>query len=371
MSYLASNLKRLGRELSSTPLPELPSRLAAIARPKIWRLTEEAAFRSGAGSMLARRYRGPGIVLMFHEIHHDVDAELRTGCGAPQLERIILAVRAQGRDILSIPDALERLKQGDPRPFAVLTFDDAYRDNRTRALPVLERHQAPMTLFVPTGMIERNLYAWWLALREVLKVRDSVDIEAMEQRFETPDLASKAAAMRQVTSWIGTEQSRADALQPLFTANSVDMADLIDRHAMTASELKEFSAHPLVSIGAHTQSHRFLSSLSDEEVKEEFSSNKSYLENLVEQPVEHLAYPYGTEPACGQREADHAAEAGFMASFTTRPGQLFQEHLQHLQLLPRIDVGYAPQTASALDSRLSGLHRLMTTGFGNPVASLT
>ena len=104
---------------------------------------------------------------------------------------------------------------------------------------------------------------------------------------------------------------------------------------------------------------------------DELKMNKAYLENLLGRPVRYLAYPFGTSGACGEREARLAAVAGFDASFTTRAGHLFADHLLHPQLLPRIDVGYAPQRPAALASRLNGLHRAMTTGFGSPVAIAT
>lgn len=371
MPYLLDNIRRLARDLGSEPLSALPSRLAGIAAPKLARLCEEAAYRTGAGGLIAHRYTGKGVALMFHEIHADVDTELRTGCGPAQLARIVEAVRAAGRDIVPIAEGLRRLAEPDSRPFAVLTFDDGYRDNRTVALPVLERVQAPMTLFVPTGMIRRDIGAWWLALREVVKTRDAVDVPAMGRRFACADLASKAATIRHVTAWIDADQARADALAPVFAQNGVDMAALVDAYAMDEAELKEFARHPLVDIGAHTASHRFLSNLDEKEAARELADNKAYLENLLQRPVAWLAYPYGGEGACGAREARLAAQAGFAASFTTRPGHLFAGHLAQPHLLPRVDVGYAPQSASALSSRLNGLHRILAAGFTDPVAMLT
>ncbi|WP_417671695.1 polysaccharide deacetylase family protein [Roseibium sp.] len=370
MSYFLHNLRRVFRELQAQPFSQLPARLQAMAGPKLTKLAEEAAVRTGAGGMIGRRYRGAGIALMFHEVHGDVDAELRTGCDADQLERIIGAVKASGRDIVSMEEGLRRLNDPGSRPFALLTFDDAYLDNRENALPVLERYQAPMTLFVPTGMIDRSLYAWWLGLRELIKSSDTVEITAMGASFQTGDLASKAAAMRQVTAWIGTDQAKADALASDFARFGVSVPGLIDHYAMTAEDLKAFASHPLVTIGAHTKSHRFLSGLSESDVRGEFSSNKMFLEDLLQTAVETLAYPYGTEKACGAREAEIAAQTGFQASFTTRPGQLFAEHLATPQLMPRIDFGYAPQSVAACASRLSGLHRAMITRFGDPVATL-
>lgn len=368
-SFYLNNLQNLLRNLRQEPIAALPGRLAAIARPKLFRLSEEAAYRSGFGAILARAYRGKGIALMFHEIHSDVDGELRTGCSAAQLAGIIDAVRAAGRDIVTIDEGLRRLAEPDSAPFALLTFDDAYRDNHANALPVLERAHAPMTLFVPTGMITRHIYAWWLGLREIIKTSDALEVPAMGRNFKCEDLASKMSTMRMVTAWIGADQSRADALAPVFTAKGIDLASLVERYAMDEVELRTFATHPLVEIGAHTESHRFLPGLDGAVVLDEFKANKAYLEAILGQPVRYLAYPYGTPSACGEREAGLATLAGFNASFTTRAGHLFAEHLEYPQLLPRIDVGYAPQSPAALASRLNGFHRAMSTGFGSPVAT--
>ena len=370
LQFLVNNLQNLVRNLRQEPVSALPGRLAAIARSKLTRLSEELAYRTTLGNVLGRPYRGKGIVVMLHEIHRDVDAELRTGCGPAQLERIVIALRAADRDIVTPDEGLRRLADPVSKPFALLTFDDAYRDNLTNALPVLERLNAPMTLFVPTGMITRELYAWWLGMRQWILQSDAVDIEPMGRRFACADLASKLSTRRQITSWIADDQTRADSLAPLFQAQGINIRALVDCYAMNAEELRRMAAHPLVTIGAHTETHRFLTGLSEAEARREFQGNKAWLEALLDRPISYFAYPYGTPGACGEREARLAAEAGFRASFTTRAGQLFAEHLQHPQLLPRIDVGYAPQSAAALASRLNGLDRAMATRFGDPVAVL-
>lgn len=364
------NIRNLLRDLRRERPGAIPGRLAGIAARKAARLAEEVVYRSGMDEVLGRAYRGKGVVMMFHEIHTDVDAELRTGCDPAQLERIVRALRARGRDIVTVSEGLRRLADPASAPFAILTFDDGYRDNLTTALPVLERLDAPMTLFVPTGMITRDVYAWWLGLRRWILDSDTIDVVPMGRRFDCADLASKLAAKRQITSWIGEDQSRADSLSPLFASGDIKIAELVDRYAMTEAELADMARHRLVTIGAHTAAHRFLTSLRQADVLDEFRSNKAFLENLLGAPIDYLAYPYGTPGACGQREADLAAKAGFRASFTTRHGHLFPEHLEHPQLLPRIDVGYAPQSEAALASRLSGLQRAMSTRFGTAVATL-
>jgi peptidoglycan/xylan/chitin deacetylase (PgdA/CDA1 family) len=369
-AFLIDNIQNLLRDLRRENPAAIPGRLAGIASRKAARLTEEIIHRTGMDAVIARNYCGKGIVMMFHEIHTDVDAELRTGCDPAQLERVVLALRARGRDIVDIDEGLRRLADPGSKPFAILTFDDGYRDNLTVALPVLERLGAPMTVFVPTGMVTREVYAWWLGLRRWILDSEAIDVLPMGRRFDCADLASKLAAKRQITAWIGDDQSRADSLAPIFAKRGISLPELVEHYAVNEAELRTMARHPLVTIGAHTATHRFLTSLGEADVFGEFSSNKAFLEAVLDRPVDFLAYPYGTPGACGEREGAQAAKAGLRASFTTRHGHLYPEHLGHTQLLPRIDVGYAPQSDAALAARLSGLQRAMSTRFGDPIATI-
>jgi len=52
---------------------------------------------------------------------------------------------------------------------AAITFDDGYRDNLTIALPLLEKYQLPMTLFVVAGFVGRENYLLQEELREMAK----------------------------------------------------------------------------------------------------------------------------------------------------------------------------------------------------------
>jgi peptidoglycan/xylan/chitin deacetylase (PgdA/CDA1 family) len=50
-----------------------------------------------------------------------------------------------------------------------LTFDDGFRDNLTVALPLLEKYQLPITLFVAAGMVGRRNYLSADELREMAR----------------------------------------------------------------------------------------------------------------------------------------------------------------------------------------------------------
>lgn len=371
MSGFLNNLRRFAVELRQEPVSRIPARVAGAVSGKLRSGSEQLMHLTGAGRVLARRYRGPGLVLMFHEIHEDVDGELRTGCSPGQLVRWVEAVRAAGRDIVSLDEALQRLAAPAARPFAVVTFDDGYRDNMSIALPLLERLDAPLTLFVPTGMVTRDLDAWWLGLRDLFKRHDQVEIAAMGHIFRCGDLPGKSTAMRLATDWIGTDPDRARAVGETFKRYAIHVPDLVVQYGMDAHALKTFAAHPLVTIGGHTTSHTWLARLDEAAANGEIAANKAFLEALLDRPVRHFAYPYGTAGACGLREARIAAAAGYKSAFTTRPGHIFADHLGNPHLMPRENAGIAHQSRAAMTSRLDGAYRAMETRFGSAVATTT
>ncbi len=61
----------------------------------------------------------------------------------------------------------ETLREAPRRGLVAITFDDGYRDNLTVALPLLERFQLPMTLFVTAGFLGRDGYLSREDLREI------------------------------------------------------------------------------------------------------------------------------------------------------------------------------------------------------------
>jgi peptidoglycan/xylan/chitin deacetylase (PgdA/CDA1 family) len=61
----------------------------------------------------------------------------------------------------------ETLRSPASRRLVAITFDDGYRDNLTIALPLLEKFQLPMTLFVAAGFVGRDGYLSEVELREI------------------------------------------------------------------------------------------------------------------------------------------------------------------------------------------------------------
>jgi peptidoglycan/xylan/chitin deacetylase (PgdA/CDA1 family) len=61
---------------------------------------------------------------------------------------------------------LEQKKQPPSKP-VLLTFDDGYSDNYEFAMPILQRHQFPATIFISPGSIGQTGYLDWKQVKEM------------------------------------------------------------------------------------------------------------------------------------------------------------------------------------------------------------
>ena len=241
-------------------------------------------------------------------------------------------------------------------PVAAFTFDDGYRDLVTTALPILEGNNVPFTLFVPTGAPTRSLYSWWLGLRTLVRTHDILTLEPMNKRFICQTFQDKVATLREIERWVTADFSRKSALKATFATASVSFPELNHDYFLGEEELRELARRPLASIGAHTSSHAALATLDVDTASEEMAENRTYLENLLQRPVEHIAFPYGTPRACGPREAGLAKKLGFLSALTSQTGQFLAgaEHDQYF--LPRLGI----TTKEAFRMELSGFKRALS-----------
>ena len=119
-------------------------------------------------------------------------------------------------------------------------------------------------------------------------------------------------------------------------------------------DLAELAADPLCTIGAHTMTHAMLSTLSEQDVRDELQSSKRVIEQHLGIVVDHLAYPFGDAEAIGSREIRIARELGFRSATTTRPGMITQQCAMSPTALPRLSVNGHWQDRRYLEILLTG-----------------
>ncbi len=173
-------------------------------------------------------------VLMYHSIGSTTMAKFRAFAVDPaEFAEQMDYLHSQGYRTLTAADVAERLASGTPLPErpVVLTFDDAYDDFYTAALPVLRRHGFSSTLYVPTGCVGKT--AWFNA-------------------------------------FMGGE------IHPMMSWAAL-------RDALTEG----------VEIAAHSHTHPHMDLLPAGRVRDEVDRSRGLLEDHLGAPVEGFAYPFG------------------------------------------------------------------------------
>lgn len=255
---------------------------------------------------------------MFHESQRDCRSELMTGTSVELFEYSLGWLQREGWAIVSLEECLERP--------AGMTDSAAKRSSLLmtgiETMSSWRFERTPFTVYVPTAALTRTLLSWWLGLRELIRSRDDVTIDAMGIPFQSPDFGSKRFALSKVEQWVHQDYKRVATLATTFNKAGISTSALNDRHFLDACALQSLARHPLASIGGHTASHAALATLDVSSARAELADNRNYLEDLLQLPVRHLAYPYGLPGACGLREEHLASEAGYFSGVTTRHDQL-------------------------------------------------
>lgn len=334
----------------------------------------EPIYRSGLSAAIGIRYGGIGSIFMFHHVVPDVSAHLNGALYVTDrfLSAWLASLCKNGVDIISLSDAVKRILDPGPRPskrrFVAITLDDGYADNLTCALPVLEKFNAPFTIYVTTDVVERGRGLWWIGLERLIARKDAIEVAPMGKRFAIPSLSEKATALDEITDWVAVSiERRAPLMRDVFDRYGVSVIDATDDAGLSREQLRALARHPLATIGGHTTRHRDLTGLNEQEAYREISDNKLFLENLLDIPIEHFAYPYG---ACGAREADLAAQAGFKTAVTTQMGCLFPEHSDNLMALPRSEGDGARMWISFMQIQRYGVRRFIQSRGGCPVVKI-
>ena len=144
----------------------------------------------------------------------------------------------------------------------LITFDDGYRDNYTLAYPALKKLNVPAIFFIPTNLINTRQVGWWDIIAYLIKNTKKPYIIFEDKKFLLHVERKKTIEFFNNKMKLEKAEKTANLLKTLAEVCEVDMPDFDkqDSQLMTWEQIREVSKNN-ISIGAHTHTHRVLSTL--------------------------------------------------------------------------------------------------------------
>lgn len=333
----------------------------------------EALYFSGVYRLGIPIFSGVGSILTFHHVRPPRPEAFQPNRGLEItplfLDEVISGLREAGLDIVSLDEAHRRLTEGDfSRRFVALTFDDGYRDIQEHAYPILKRHDAPFTIFVPTSFPDGSGDLWWIVLERAIAASDSIEVEigGTTRRLQCTTDGGKseafAAAYRSGRA-LADEGELRRTINKVAVAADINTDGICRELCMGWNEIAALAEDPSVTIGAHTHTHIMLAKAPAETVQHDILTGVERINTELGFRPAHLSFPVGDPTSAGPREFRIAKELGFKTAVTTRAGVLFRDHCNHLTALPRISVNGEFQRRRYLDVLLSGVPTALMNRF--------
>jgi peptidoglycan/xylan/chitin deacetylase (PgdA/CDA1 family) len=312
-------------------------RALSLAR-RVARATQVAARRA------AMSFTDRSVILLYHRIAECLpDPHLL--CVTPQHFAEHLDVLARWGAPLALRDLTAGLRVGRiPARGVVLTFDDGYADNLTRALPSLERARIPATIYASAGYLQGGEPYIDELQRLILERQDlppefGLHLGCTEYRWNAKVSHLAAPADADFPAWPDSARERIylEMCEILRGLNAVErervMRELREslgsqappptrRLMLSGDELRRLAAHPLIEIGSHAVNHVVLASLEPGAQADEIGHGIRLLEEALGRKVESFAYPYGSPWDVGRRTIEMVRELGLREACANTPGQV-------------------------------------------------
>ncbi|HET7208494.1 MAG TPA: GNAT family N-acetyltransferase [Terriglobales bacterium] len=273
----------------------------------------------GASFPLRRRTHPVCQIFLYHRVNNENDPFLGgipSAAFAAQMEYV-----ARHFPLLTLDQVAKgEFPQGHSYCVAV-TFDDGYRDNFVTALPILKKFRVPATVFLATGSIESGQLPWYDQVRLAFKLTARRHLSLKDMGGPEGNLEALSDRLRLLDRTLGwlrriAHLERSLAISALFQLLGVPNQLNLPNQMLRWDEIRQMSKHH-VSFGAHTVSHPPLSRVSAAEMKMEIAGSKDAIEDRLQVPVLHFAYPFGQPFDFNAEVKQSVQDAGFKTAVTT------------------------------------------------------
>jgi len=234
-----------------------------------------------------------------------------------------------------VPVTLDMVREaragGEPLPQnpLLVTFDDGYLDNYTRATPLLQRFGIRAVFFVATDYLSARRLFWWDRIALVIrraKVPHLKIAYPKAQEWALGDDKARAQAIRATTRLVkdtfamDVERFLRELTEACGVAWNEEEEAAAARQIVMGWEEARGMVRAGMDVQSHTRSHRVLASVPDEQLSDELLGSRLDIEKNVGQVCDTIAYPVGRIIVDQPRLRQAVASAGYQLGFTNQIG---------------------------------------------------
>jgi len=252
------------------------------------------SIRLGLDKLIRWRKKNGHLNLMFHGVCDDKMGFSKRNISTRDFEFIIRYLK-DNFDIISLKDSFDVDKNGQT---ISITFDDGFKNNYTKALPILEKYQANATVFVSSLVTDSKFHG--LLYPEVFSALkffySDRNIVVRGRNFYNLKEVESGILLQDYLNQLKCDERGAYIEKLIDNYHLTDKLQNVDENLwklMSKDELFELSKSPYIEIGSHTNKHFKLSNCRTEVVNNELINSKKLLESTLGSEIDTLAYPYG------------------------------------------------------------------------------
>ena len=246
------------------------------------------------------------LILCYHGFELCDEARFRPGLFISQasFDRRMELLAKHGMEVILFSEALKRMYEKKLPPNAVaITIDDGFASVHQRALPIIQSHGYPATVYITSYYVRKGTPIFRLAVQYIfwksscLKADLSSEMWTDEQLI---DLHNPAVTDRLIWQCIRygealtSEEERQELLDRLASTLQVDLDAIRSTRIVSLLNREEIIGlqQSGMEIGLHT--HRHVFPIDDEKVAvREITENREFLRGLIQTDSKHFCYPSG------------------------------------------------------------------------------
>jgi len=287
------------------------------------------AHLAGVDSVLRFKYRKHLLVVMYHGVtrkqySQPVWTQLPVSIFVKHIEWL-----AKQYHPVTLTEVVEAITHGNhlPERAVLVTFDDGLKNNATVAYPILKKYKVPAAIFLTVDFVGTDTFFWvdelWLLIQEAGNQQIDVRFNAQYANiyFKRGKYWEAYLAEVEYLKRISDKErlARIDAIHEQVKYNKIQYQD--DFGMLAWRDVLAMDKDGLIEFGAHTATHRILTTIQPNELDDELFGAKERLEKQLGHSVDSFCYPngkFGIDYL--QEHKKQLNKGGYKCAFTTDLG---------------------------------------------------